>query len=89
MDCIFTEICEGENLIGFSVYELSDDVIAFIHTEIELSFEGAGTRTLNPLYSANSTSYSDALLILTTATVVAFATAFGLGDTSTGGEDDN
>ena len=36
------EIREGQNLIGFSVYELSDDLITFIHTEVEPEFEGHG-----------------------------------------------
>lgn len=36
------EIHEGKNLIGFSVYDLSKDVITFIHTEIEPEFEDQG-----------------------------------------------
>jgi uncharacterized protein len=36
------EIHDGEHLAGFSVYRLTDDTIAFTHTEIDPEFRGRG-----------------------------------------------
>lgn len=36
------EILVDDALAGFSVYELRDDVIAFIHTEIDEAYAGQG-----------------------------------------------
>ncbi|HEY9421824.1 MAG TPA: MFS transporter, partial [Thermoanaerobaculia bacterium] len=73
-----------ETGVGIGIYQMLFILGGGFGTAVAATFlaarQGAETVAINPLFTATSAPYSDALLLLTAATVVSFVATFGSRD---------
>ena len=85
-------LSRDESGVGLGIYQMLFFLGGGFGPAVAATFlavrQGAGAGAINPLFTANSASFSDAFLLLTAATVVSFIAAFGLKNTAgKGGKD--
>ena len=84
-------LSRDESGVGLGIYQMLFVLGGGFGPAVAATFlaarQGAGTGAINPLFTSNSAPFSDALLLLTAATVISFVATFSLKDSAVKGDD--
>ena len=79
-------LSRDESGVGLGIYQMLFFLGGGFGPAVAATFlavrQGAESGAINPLFAANSASFSDAFLLLTAAAVISFIASFGLRDTA-------